>query len=270
MRRVRGTQLAKAMLFGAFGTLFGIALNAAVDYARRDWTNPLGLGLVVALGCASGLIPLLRSEPAGSRDRVQPPALPTPGTAHPWPNQAWPGTAVPPTQLHPAGRRQARLPLAVAVLALLVICGGGATAVALGVRYVGAYITGDQPGHDVLVAPRSATAGPLTITVRRVLATANFTRVEMTAANRGRDPLTLPVFHACQLTTQDGTTLQGDPFRSDWPETVPPGGTVRGTVTFGGHPPAGATSASLSFTEIFGSVNAPRSITVDSIGLRPD
>jgi hypothetical protein len=273
MRRVRGAQLAKAMLYGAFGTAFGIVLSAAIDYARRDWTNPLGLALVVLLGCASGLVPILR-EPAWQPARPPHGSPPGPGPqwpAEPWPAEPWAPGPVPPGQAQPPrpARRPARLPVAIAVLVLIVACGGGATVVTLGVRYAGAYITGDQPGTDVLVAQRSATVAALTITVLRVRVTANFTRVEMTATNRGRTALTLPVFHTCQLTTADGTTLQGDPFRSDWPETVPTGGTVRGTVTFGRRLPAGTTSARLTFTQIFGTLGEERSITVDSIALRP-
>ena len=62
MRRIRSGQLAKAMLFGAIGTFLGIAINAALDYARQDWTNPVGIAVVAVLASASGVIPLLQTE----------------------------------------------------------------------------------------------------------------------------------------------------------------------------------------------------------------
>jgi hypothetical protein len=154
------------------------------------------------------------------------------------------------------------VPVLVAGLVLLLLCGGGAAAATYGVGFLGGFITGDERGTDVLAQPGTATEGPLTLTVTGVEQTRHFTRVHLTAANSGEDTLSLPVFGYTQL-TGGRTTLTGDPSRSDWPIQVPAGSEVSGTVVFSGHLPAGTTSASLTFTTIFGSLRAGgRSIKV--------
>ena len=99
-----------------------------------------------------------------------------------------------------------------------------------------------------------------------VKVTRNFTRVQVTAANTGTDVLTLPVFGYTQL-TGGRRTLEGDAFRSDWPDDIPPGSEISGTLVFPGHLPAGTGSANLTFTQIFGRLGGPRSITVSGLEL---
>ncbi len=251
MWRVSPRRLVKAMAFGVLGAAVSLALNAAISYLREDWSNPLGIGLAVALASITGVIPQLQEE----KTPPQPP--PPPPYQAPYYPSSWP--PVPPK---PA---PTRMPVLVAVLVLLLICGGGAGAVALGMQYVGGLATGDEDGVDVLVAEKSAKAGALTLTVHHVVLTAHFTRVEMSAANSGTTSLTLPVYGYSQLTVQGGTTLKGDAFRSDWPETVPAEGLVRGNVNFG-RLAAGTTRINVSFTQIFGPGGG--SITVRDIVLR--
>jgi hypothetical protein len=160
------------------------------------------------------------------------------------------------------------LPLLVAAVVLLVTCGGGAAAATYGSKFLGGWLTGDEKGTSILTSPARGSAGPLTLTVDQAEQTRNFTRVHLAGTNSGDETPKLVVGFV-QLTGDDGTTLKADPFRSDWPEDIPPGRTgVAGWLVFKGHLPPGTTSASLTFTTIFGSLRGERSITVADIPLQ--
>jgi hypothetical protein len=268
MRRIRGGQLAKAMLFGAIGTFLGIAINAALDYARQDWTNPVGIAVVAVLASASGVIPLLQAEraapaPPQRRGTVypsgQPPAVghaQVPqygqGTRYDWPAPPSGAPGAPAPGLPAPRRRGGRVPLLAAALLLLVLCGGGAAAATYGSKFLGGWLTGDEKGTNILAGPATGEAGPLKLTVDRAEQTRNFTRVHLAGTNSGDQSAKL-VIGFVQLTGDDGTTLKADPFRSDWPEDVTPGRAgVAGWLVFKDHLPPGTTSASLTFTTIFG------------------
>jgi hypothetical protein len=276
MRRIRGGQLAKAMLFGALGTLLGVAINAALDYARQDWTNPIGIAVVAVLASVSGVIPLLQVDrtetvPPMGRGTVYPSGPPAYGQAT-VPRYGGPPSVYPQSPplgpAQPAARRRGGAPLLVAALVLLVLCGGGAAGATYGVKFLGGLLTGDERGTDLLVSPASGQAGPLTLTVDKVERTRHFTRVHLSATNSG-DEIPKLVVGFCQL-TGGGTTMKPDPFKSDWPEDVPPGRAgVGGWLVFSEHLPADTTSASLTFTTIFGTLRGDqRSIAVEDIPLR--
>jgi hypothetical protein len=234
-RRGRST-VAMMLVFGVIATALGLAVDAAFDFLRKDWSNPVGIALVATLTFGSALIPVLQQ--GGSR------ADPTP-TRYPH-----------------------RARIAVAVLVVLVVCTGGAGASAWAVQYGGGFVTGHEDGPDLLVDEASATAGPLTLTVHAVLHTAHFTRVDLSGANAGEDSMRLTLFETCFLTAASGQTLKADQRRSDWPEAIPPGGTVRGFVTFGKHLPPGTATASLAFEVVFvQGPGGPGSITVRNIRL---
>ncbi len=224
------------LVFGVVATALGLAVDAAFDFLRKDWSNPIGIGLVATLTFGSALIPVLQQRG---------------------------GRADPTTTRSPH-----RVRVAVAVLVVLAVCTGGAGGAAWAVQYAGGYVTGHEDGPDLLLGEASATAGPLTLTVHAVLHTAHFTRVDLSGANTGDDSMRLPLFENCLLTAASGQTLKADRFRSDWPEAVPPGGTVRGFVTFGKHLPPGTATASLAFEVVFvQGPGGPGSITVRNIRL---
>lgn len=255
MRRVSGARLITAMLFGIIGVVISLAIEAVIGFLREDWTNPLGIGLAIALAAFSGLLPLLQPE------KSPPPAYP-PVAHRGYPPP--PGRAdYPPARPRPA---RSRMPAVLAVLVLLLVCGGGGGAIAYGAQYAGGWLTGDENGPDILAEEASAVEGDLTLTVHRVRRTAHYTRVEVSAANHGSKSLRLPVFGSCQLTAAGGATVAGDDLHSDWADTVPAGGLVRGTIAFG-RLPAGVSTVSLSFTHIFG--RSGGSITVEDIRLTP-
>jgi hypothetical protein len=72
--------------------------------------------------------------------------------------------------------------------------------------------------------------------------------VALTAVNVSGDTIGLPVYGNCRLISDDGQTLQADPFRSDWSEEVAPGVPHRGVITFPGRLPEGA--ALLNFAHV--------------------
>jgi hypothetical protein len=260
--RVSGRRLLVAMAFGILGAIVAIALDAAIAYLRKDWANPVGIVLVAGVAAFSGLLPLLR------RDRTVPGAAPT---MPPPAMQSWGAQPVPPPYGAPPAAVPPRaggkgVPVLVGVLVVLLLCGGGVGAVTFGARYIGGWVTGDEAGFDVLAEERSATAGGLTLTVHQVMVTSHYTRVELSAANDGENTVNLPIFGNCQLIPSgDRRTLDGDPFRSDWSDAVPPGQTVRGIVTFP-RLPDGVDSISISFATIFGQFG-DTSITIADIPL---
>ncbi|MEV6417578.1 FHA domain-containing protein [Kribbella sp. NPDC051718] len=165
----------------------------------------------------------------------------------------------------PARRRGT--PAAVAILVVLAVVGVGGFAAAAGVQYAAGYITGKESGEDRLVQMVTKSGSGLTATVEHVTYTSHFTRVEVTVRNTTQASLSLPLFGFCTFTGSDGTTLEVDAFRSQWTDIVPPGGFQRGTITFKGHLPDNLTTASLSFSQVFGP--GGRALTIPGIKLKP-
>ncbi len=286
MRSVSGGRLFWAMAIGVLGAIVAIALDAAISYLREDWTNPIGIVVTASIAAFSGLVPLLRADRRRDDASAQRPPVPSPsgpgyGAAQPYgspPPYGHQPYGHPPPYGPPAAqtrRRSKGVPLLIGVLVLLLFCGGGVAATAFGARYLGGWFTGDEKGFDVLAEERSARAGDLTLTVHSVVLTSHYTRVEMSATNGGERSLNLPIFENCQLTLHGNAdrsnsvggrnTLEGDPFRSDWTESVPAGQTVRGIVTFD-RLPEGITSINISFSMVYGQFEG-NSITIEDVPL---
>jgi len=157
------------------------------------------------------------------------------------------------------------------VIVLLVLVLGG-VGVAVGVRYAVGWVTGneDQVGRERLASAAPAdSSGRVTVTVTGVVNTAHFTRVRLTVVNGEKQSATLSLYRNCVLTA-GGVTLQADPFKSRWPEEVPPDSSQQGQVIFPGHLPADAATGQLSFLHVFvfGRFGADDSIVIRPIRLR--
>jgi hypothetical protein len=163
--------------------------------------------------------------------------------------------------------RPRRTPLPLALLIAVLVIGVGGLGVTAGVRYAVGYFTGNEPGTSRLAEPATASSGGLTLTVESVTYTAHFTQVGVAARNDTGTTVSLQLFGYCVFTGSDGTTLQADPFRSRWSDTLAPGILQRGRIVFSGHLPASVLQAALSFTQIFGPSGG--SITVHHINLTP-
>jgi hypothetical protein len=171
------------------------------------------------------------------------------------------------TSPHPQYRARSRRSLPLALVSVLLVIGVGGLAVTAGIRYAVGYATGNEPGTSRLVRPATATAEGLALTVQSVTYTAHFTRIDVAARNQTAASVSLPLFDNCVLTGSEGTTLEADPFRSHWSETLAPGSLQRGVIIFNGHLPASVQQASLSFAQIYGP--GAGSITVRDLELRP-
>jgi hypothetical protein len=253
---VRGVQLGKILLIAAAIESVGLLANAAASLVTDKasgalrWILPLTVALLAAM--VKAVIDAFSKQPAPADGSMRGPGEPLPGAAT-YPPGPYPVGPTPRTTpaVRPKPGRAARSAL-IAILVVLVACGGGGFVVTAGVRYAVSWVTGREDGTDRLVEPVSGRAGALGVTVERVVYTAHFTRVDLVVRNEGSAAASLPLFGNCVFAGSDGTTLEADAFRSQWSETVPPGGTQRGTVTFGGKLPDGVVRASLSFSHVFG------------------
>jgi hypothetical protein len=159
------------------------------------------------------------------------------------------------------------------VLTILIVFGAGGYGVTVGIRYAVGMVTGneDQVGQERMASSPAPSdkSGKVTVTVTSIVNTAHFTRVELTVSNQESQPATLSLFRNCVFTAGE-TTLQADPFKSDWVEDVPPGSVQRGRVIFPGHVPDSASTAQFSFLRVFvfGRFGEEDSVVIKSINLR--
>jgi hypothetical protein len=237
-------KLAPIVVVALLTQLLGIGLNTLLVFVTHrthgatQWLATNALTVVFAVIVA--VVQAARGNP-----RPQPSGTGPTGYQRPPPQLGYPGYGAPP--------RRRGTPVVSALLVVLLVVGVGGYAVTQGARYAVGYISGNESGPDWLARPASATSGQLTLTVDHVYYTRHFTRVEADVQNRGSETISLPVYGYCILTGADGSTLEADAFRSDWSETIPPGVPHhRGTVVFRGKLPGAATSATFSFTQVFG------------------
>jgi hypothetical protein len=194
----------------------------------------------------------------------------SPPGRYPGPSGSYPGSAP-----HPGSASRSRtgggIGLVVGAVVLLGLCAGGGYALTNGVQWASDTLSRvatppwlnktKDPGVERLAGQASKTSGPLTVTVSSVRVNDEATIVKINARNTGPDALTLPTFGNAQLTIP-GATLQPDPAAGDWPNTVPSEGEATGTIVFDGVLAAGPAKITLSFSTIYGSLNAPRNIAV--------
>jgi hypothetical protein len=260
---MRGVRLGRVLLIAAVIEAIGLVANASTSFLTDKasgalrWILPPVIAIVAAMGKAA--VDVSSSEPAQQSAPI--PAGPAMGRAPvPYPS-APPATYGAP---RPPVRRR-RTPAIIAVLVLLALCGGGGFAVTGGVRFLVGWATGNESGTDRLAQQASGQGSGVTLTVRHVVYTSHYTRVDVLVQNGSQDSVSLPLFGNCVLTGSEGTTLQADPDRSRWATTIPPGASQSGTLVFGGTLPDSAQSASLSFSHVF--VLGGRALTVRDIPL---
>ena len=248
MRRIR---LTTALLVAAAIQLVALAGNALATFLTDQlggvlrWVLPALVTVLIAV--VQALIQFLTTDDRRS--------APEPGLPH---------TAQPP----PGSRSSRGLAAPAAFLVVLLVIGGGGIAVAAGVRYAVGYVTGKETGTPRLAGPQVARAGGLNLRIEDVEHTPHFTRVELVGQNRGSATVTLPLFGNCVLSDDEGATLEADPFRSDWADSLAPGTRRRGVIIFPGHLTAASTTASFSCATVFGP-GGGGSITVTGLRLRP-
>lgn len=165
-------------------------------------------------------------------------------------------------------RPRGRTPLPIVLVVVLLVVGVGGYFVTVGVRTAVGYVTGNEPGKEHLWKRTSGTSRGLTLRIISVQRTDHFTRVEVESRNRTGNTVALPLYRNCTFTSEQGTTLEADAFKSDWSEQLAPGSLQRGTITFNGHLPRSERTASLTFATVFGmGFDGPETITVSGIRL---
>jgi hypothetical protein len=250
MRRVSiGSPLRVGALAGSIVLFANIAVSLAID------SNDLARWMLVpAVGVmAAALAVVLAQPPAAQLSLIE---------------RAISGL---PAEPDDRARQRARLSVAAALAVTTVVIGGSGLAVSGAARYAMAWVTGNERGADRLVSPVTAKTHGLSLTVTHVEQTPHFTRVTVTVRNRSKTAVTMPIDGGnCALIAGDGTTRTAQSLRSEWDESVSRGSVRTGVVVFGGHLPADATRARITFAHVFGGrPEGPQAIVVANLQLLP-
>lgn len=270
-RRPGRVHVGRVVLVGGLANLVLVGAGVVIQFAT-DWTG-IGTWLAAPLtGMAASLVAIMKDvltkepepEPAPA------PAAPPVGGAAPNPRGQGGATAGPSTGVVPPPRRGG-VSVLVGVLVAVLVIGVGGVLVTYAVATVSGYVTGNQVGVDRLQnGPVVVDSGGVVTTVERVEHTADFTRVELTVRNDLGNTITLPLYGNATLSAEDGTTLEADPFRSSWSESIAPGQLRRGTIVFGGHLPDAGTTATLAFGTVFEQgFTGPQTIAVPGLSIAP-
>ncbi len=249
----RRVKVGRVVLIGGLANLVILAAGVAIQFAT-DWTG-IGPWLAAPLaGMVAALVEVgreaLTREPetsmAGAADRT--------------------GDAAS-ISTQPISPPRRRAPVLVGVLVAVLLVGVGGAVVAYGVATVSGYITGNQVGVPRLQnGPVAVDSGGVVTTIEAVDQTQDFTRVEITVQSNLANTISLPLFGFATLAAADGTTLDADPFRSSWSDSIGPGQLRRGAIIFDGHLPSGVTTASFAFATVFEQgFDGPTSILVPGL-----
>lgn len=270
-RRPGRVHVGRVVLVGGLANLVLVGAGVVIQFAT-DWTG-IGTWLAAPLtGMAASLVAIMKDvltkepepEPAPA------PAAPPVGGAAPNPRGQGGATAGPSTGVVPPPRRGG-VSVLVGVLVAVLVIGVGGVLVTYAVATVSGFVTGNQVGVDRLQNGSVAVdSGGVVTAVERVEHTADFTRVELTVRNDLGNTITLPLYGNATLSAEDGTTLEADPFRSSWSESIAPGQLRRGTIVFGGHLPDAGTTATLAFGTVFEQgFTGPQTISVPGLSIAP-
>jgi hypothetical protein len=267
----RRTSLTSALLLAAL-TEVVVLVGAFLTTVLTDWAGRAAWLVAPVIGVTVAMGKILVSEVASSRretgervaaEREAASRPPLPGG-----RQRPPHMPPPRRRPVPTDRRRRGTPVAVAVVVVLLVMGVGGWGLAQGVRHVAGWVSGDEEGTERLAAPVSVTDQGLTLSVDSVVHTPRFTRVGILVTNGLANTVTLPVSGNAHLSAEGGRTIEGDGFRSDFSDTLPPGAVRDGILVFPGHLSEGPTVATLSFATVFEQgFDGPDSLSLPGIQL---
>lgn len=257
-RRRRGAvSPLRVVVVGAVAGAALAALTPVITWAT-NWTGMGPFLAPVVVATVASLIEVAKEHLTKPRGEPVASAGPRSPTGPPWPADQ---PTAPVTR--PAPRRHA--PLWVGVAVAILVVGGGGIAVAYGARALTTFVTGNETGELRLSAPVADEADGVTTTVSSVEQTRHFTRVHIEVRNGLANTITL---NSATLSAPGSTTLESDPFRSDWTRTIAPGQTNSGVLVFRGALQPEATTAQLSFPTVFEmGFDGPEAIVVDDLAL---
>lgn len=238
----------KSIVVGIVVNLLALAVGVTIQFATGEWGMPWLAAPLIAVIAALGEV--AREYLVGRTGRR---SAPPKGD----------GTAAP--------TRSGGAPVAIAVIVIIAVVGVTGALVTYGVVTLTGFLTGDQEGVPRLQnIPVTVDSGGVVTTVESVDHTKDFTRVELTVQNGLANTISLPLYANATLTADDGTTLEADPFRSSWSESIAAGQLRRGTIVFLGHLPDGPGTASLGFATVFEQgFDGPDSILVPGLSIAP-
>ncbi len=261
--------LGRRLLWGILGYIVTSLGALATTYLTSLDVSPL-VGSLLATGVGLLLVivgVLMDHAQETAEDLPGVPAYPTP-----YPPQ-YPSPYQPPVR-RPVPRRS----IATVLVVILLLCGAGGFAVAYGAQWAGQRAIAffeeqskspserklEDPGVERIGGTTSSTTGGvLTVTVTSVRVNQQVTVLTATVENQASEALTMPLFGSAQLTVPGAATLEPDPFAGTWSETIPAGGEATGTIVFDGVLGPGEFSVTLSFTQIYGPLNGPRSLSME-------
>jgi hypothetical protein len=169
-----------------------------------------------------------------------------------------------PTRTTPGRRNRKRRTAGVLLAAVVLLVGCG------GVGYGGWQIyrntIGQGPGTERLAQQTSGNAGNLALTVTSVRVSTRRTSVEVTAKNASASSLTVPIWSNCSLIEPGGGTHPGN-TDSTFPQDIPGGQTVHGTMIFDRAVPADVHSVNLACSTVYGR-DSPPGAQVNNIPLK--
>ncbi|HEU4758035.1 MAG TPA: FHA domain-containing protein [Agromyces sp.] len=268
-RRPGRVHVGRVVLVGGLANLLLVGAGVVIQFAT-DWTG-IGTWLAAPLtGMVASLVAIMKDVLTKEPEPEPGPAAPPVEGAATTPRGSGAAPAGPTTGVVPPPRRGG-VSVLVGVLVTVLVIGVGGVLVTYAVATVSGYVTGNQVGVDRLQnGPVAVDSGGVVTTVERVEHTADFTRVELTVRNDLGNTITLPLYGNATLSAEDGTTLDADPFRSSWSETIAPGQLRRGTIVFGGHLPDAGTTATLTFGTVFEQgFTGPQTIAVPGLSIAP-
>jgi len=261
----RRRTLGRRLLWGIFGyVVTSLGALATTWLTSLDVSPLVGSLLATGVGLMLVVIGVLMDHAQDGAEELPPrPTYPTP----------YPSPYQPPVR-PPVPSRS----IATVLVVILLLCGAGGFAVAYGAQWAGQRAIAffeeqskspserklEDPGVERLGGTTSnTTQGVLTMTVTSVRVNDQVTVLTVTTENNGSGSLTLPLFGSAQLAVPGAATLEPDPFAGTWAETVPAGGETTGTIVFDGVLGPQEMSVTLSFTQIYGSLNGPRSMSME-------
>jgi hypothetical protein len=266
MARVR-VPVWRTLLLGGLTAAVGLMGNALAAFLT-EWTGSFGWFAAPGVGVLVAAVMALVQAYGKAHVEDQFPDARAPAPA--------PGQPYPPYQPYhpqPGARTTAPTkgtPLLAALAITLVVIGVGGFALAWGARFAIGWITGDEDGVDRLTRAVSVEDKGVVVRVETFEETRHFTKLQVGVTNNLDASVTLYLFGNALVTGADGSTLQADAFRSDWPDTVPPGSFQGGEITFKGHLPDGVRRAALRFSHVGAmGFEGPSSLKVEGLRLKP-
>lgn len=120
------------------------------------------------------------------------------------------------------------------------------------------------PESSPVAGEWSASRNGLILTIERVELGTNSFRIWMRATNNTNTQLVLPLYGYFFVVDNLGNQYEADPFSSTFPEDIAPGATVSGFAKMNRGLDNAATSITVTFTHVFGSLSID-SIRVENI-----